>query len=113
MVGKKCLFAKLQIKPNENHLLKTLEVSIFAQLVAIGCCCCCRRQAGDSSGVTLAFEDVQVIPPFSREETDNADDRYVRDDTDDTDDRDDTDDTDDTGDTDDRDDTFRILLKYF
>ena len=37
------------------------------------------------TNVTLAFEDAQVIPPFSMEETD------------DTDDRDDTDDTDDTG----------------
>ena len=30
-----------------------------------------RRHAGDSSDVTLAFEDAQVIQPFSREETDN------------------------------------------
>ena len=37
------------------------------------------------TSVTLAFEDAQVIPPFSREETD------------DTDNTDDTDDTDDTG----------------
>ena len=32
------------------------------------------RHAGDISDVTLAFEDAQVIPPFSREETDDTDD---------------------------------------
>ena len=52
-----------------------------------------RRHAGDSSDVTLAFEDAQVIQPFSREETDDTVDT---DDTDDTDDTYDTDDTDDT-----------------
>ena len=41
--------------------------------------------AGDGSDFTLAFEDAQVIPPFSREKTVDTDD---------------TDDTDDTGDTD-------------
>ena len=53
--------------------------------------------AGDSSDVTLAFEDAQGIPPFSKEETENTDDI---DDTDDRDDEDDTDDTDYTDDTD-------------
>ena len=38
--------------------------------------------AGASSDVTLAFEDAQGIPPFSRKETENKDDT---DDTDDTD----------------------------
>ena len=54
------------------------------------------------SDVTLAFEDAQVIPPFSREETgdtDNIEDTYDTDDTDDTDYTDYTEDTDDTDDT--------------
>ena len=38
------------------------------------------------TNVTLAFEDAQVIPPFSMEETGDRDDRDDRDDTDDTDD---------------------------
>ena len=37
------------------------------------------------TNVTLAFEDAQVIPPFSMEETDDTDDTDVTDDTDDTD----------------------------
>ena len=44
--------------------------------------------------VTLAFEDAQVIPPFSMQDTDDRDDTDNKDDTDDTDDIDDTDDTD-------------------
>ena len=40
--------------------------------------------------VTLAFDDAQVIPPFSREETDDTDDIADTDDTDQTDDIDDT-----------------------
>ena len=55
------------------------------------------HHTGDSSDVTLAFEDAQFIPPFSREETDDKD---VTDTTDDTDDTADTDYTDDTDDTD-------------
>ena len=51
---------------------------------------CGRCHSGDSSYVTLAFEDAQVIQLFCREETDNADD---------------TDDTDDINDTDNRDNT--------
>ena len=47
--------------------------------------------------VTLAFEDAQVIPPFSREETEHTDDTDDTDDTDEICDTDDTDDTDDTG----------------
>ena len=47
----------------------------------------------NSSDVTLAFVDAQVIPPFSREETDDTDKTDETDGTDDTDDRDDTDDT--------------------
>ena len=36
-----------------------------------GCLVSRRRcHAGDSSDVILAFEDAQVIPPFSKEETD-------------------------------------------
>ena len=42
------------------------------------------RHTGDSSDVTLAFEDAQVIPPFSREETKITDDLDDIDDTDDT-----------------------------
>ena len=51
---------------------------------------------GDSSDVTPAFEDSQIIQPLSREETDNTDDTDDTEDTDDTDDTDYTDDTDDT-----------------
>ena len=32
------------------------------------------RHVGNCSHVTLAFEDAQVIEPFSRETTDNTDD---------------------------------------
>ena len=49
--------------------------------------------AADSSDVTLAFEDAQVIQPFSREETDARDDTDARDETDDTDDTDYSDDS--------------------
>ena len=38
----------------------------------------------------LAFEDTQINPPFSRNETDDTDNTDVTDDTDDTDDKDDT-----------------------
>ena len=63
------------------------------------------RHSGDSFDDTLAFEDAQVITPFSDwnwTETKNSDDT---DDTDATDDTGDTDDTDDTDDADDIDDT--------
>ena len=43
------------------------------------------------NNVTLAVQDAQVIPPFSREETDNTDDTNDTDYTDDTDDTDETD----------------------
>ena len=46
--------------------------------------------------VTLAFEDAQVFPHFSRKETDDTDDTNGTADTDDTDDTDITDDTDNT-----------------
>ena len=72
--------------------MENLGGSIFAWLFV-----CCLfgwfdgcHHVGDSSDVTLAFEDAQVIKPFSREKTDNIDD------TDDTDDTDGTEDTDDT-----------------
>ena len=45
--------AKLQIEPNQNHLLKNLEGSIFAWSVG----CLFGRHADNSSDVTLAFED--------------------------------------------------------
>ena len=69
--------------------------------------CCLFGHTGNISDVTLAFEDTQVIPPFSREESDDTD---KTDDTDNTDtndkeDTDDTDETDDTNNTDDTDDT--------
>ena len=67
---------------------------IFRQLVVVRCC-----NAGNSSDVTLAFEDAQLILPFSREETDDTDDTNYTEDTDDTDDTDDIDDTDDTDNT--------------
>ena len=58
--------------------------------------------AGDSSDVTLAFEDAHVIPPLSREDNTDTDDTYDTYDIDDTDDADDTDNTDDTDYTDNR-----------
>ena len=58
---------------------------------------CC--PAGNSFDVTLAFEDTQVIPSFSRQETNDTDNTDDTDDTNGTDNKDDTDDTDDTGDT--------------
>ena len=70
--------------------MENSEGSIFAWL--FGCSVVCL--AGDSSYVTLAFEDAQDTPPFSKEETENTDD------TDNTGDKDDTNDTDDTDDTD-------------
>ena len=62
--------------------------------------------AGNSSDVTLAFEDAHIIPPFSREETKNTDDTDDTDDIDDIYDTDGTDDTDDKDDTDDTNDTY-------
>ena len=73
----------------KKHLLKYLErlyIPGLGQLVgwsvgrSVG-----RLQCWAETNVSLAFEDAQVIPPFSREETD---------DTDNTDDTEDTDDTD-------------------
>ena len=66
----------------------------------VGCC-----HVGDSSDVTLAFEDAQFIPPFSWKETNDTYYIYRRDDTDDIDDKDNTDDTDNRNDSDDTDDT--------
>ena len=60
---------------------------------------------GNSSDVTLAFEDVQVIRPLSIEKTANTNDTDDTNNTDDTDDTKDTDDTDDTNYTDETDDT--------
>ena len=53
-------FVKLQIELNLNHLLTNLEGSICAWLFVnmFGC------QVGNSSDVTLAFEDAQVIQTF-------------------------------------------------
>ena len=45
--------AELQIEPNQNHLLKNLERSIFAWLLLLFVVC----HADDSSDVTLVFED--------------------------------------------------------
>ena len=53
-------------------------------------------QRWDDTNATLAFEDGQVIPPFSREETDDTDDIDDTDDTDDTDYSYNTEDTEDT-----------------
>ena len=70
-----------------------------------------RHHAGNISDVTLAFEDAQVIPPFSQEDTEDTDDPDIKkkknypDDIDYTDDKDNTDDTYDTDDTDSTDDT--------
>ena len=44
---------------------------------------CLQRWA--DTNVTLAFEDAQVIPPFTREETDDTNNSDDTDDTDDTD----------------------------
>ena len=69
------------------------------------------RNHGDSSDVTLAFEDAQGIQTFPREQmgdTDNTDDTVDRDGTDNTYDTDDEDNTCDTDDADDADDTDDI-----
>ena len=58
--------------------------------------CSVNGHAGNSSDVTLAFDDPHVIQPFSREETDNTDDTGDTDDTNNTYDTDNTNDTDDT-----------------
>ena len=50
--------AELQIEPNQNHLLTNLEGSIFAWLFGWLVVVC---HGGDSSDVTLAFENAQVI----------------------------------------------------
>ena len=73
-----------------------LEDTIFGLLFS------CRCHTGGISDVTLAFEDAQVILPFSREETDDTDDT---DDIYDTKDTYDTDYTDDTADKDFKDNT--------
>ena len=87
--------------------LDRLYICVVVRLVG-------RLQRWADTNVTLAFEDAQVIPPFSREETDDTDTTddtddtyytYYTDDTDDTNDTDDTIDTTDTDDTDDTDDT--------
>ena len=66
-----------------------------------------RLQRWADIDVTLAFEDDQIIPPYSRREdtddTDNTDDTEDTGNTDDTDDTDDTDNKDDTDNTDDTD----------
>ena len=56
--------AKLQIEPNQEHLLKNLEGSIFARLFgwSFG------RHGGNSSDVTLAIEDAQVIQTLMDDE---------------------------------------------
>ena len=63
------------------------------------------------TNVTLAFEDAQIIPSFSDNETDDTDNTYDTDDTYDKDDTDNTDDIDDTEDTDDTDDSFPLLSR--
>ena len=75
-----------------------IDWKIWKALYSRGCLVG-RHHFGDHPDVTLAFEDAQVIQPFSREETDNTDDTDDTDDTDYTDDTDDTDETDDTEDT--------------
>ena len=68
--------AKLQIEPKNNHRFENLEGSIFAWL--FGCLfvvwlVVCLH-VGNTSDVTLAFKDAQVIQPLSREKTYNTDD---------------------------------------
>ena len=53
-----------------NHLFTNLERLYICVLVrSVGW-----LQRWADTNVTLAFEDAQVIPPFSREETDDTDD---------------------------------------
>ena len=47
--------AELQIEPNQNHLLKNLDCSIFVWLFVVCLVVVCH--ADNSSDVTLAFED--------------------------------------------------------
>ena len=75
-------------------------VALWLVVHSVGCC-----HAVASSDDTLAFEDAQIIPPFSREETAFTDETDYTDETDDTIDTDDTDDTDDNDNIDDIDDT--------
>ena len=84
-----------RLNQKKNHWLENLEGSIFAWLFG-----CLVGNVGNSSDVTLAFEDAQIIQPFSREKTYNTDDTDDTEDTDDTDDTDVTEDTEDTTDTD-------------
>ena len=60
-------------------------IHILVRSLVVGCW----LQRWADTNVTLAFEDAQVIPPFSREETDDTDDTGNTDDTYDTDDTDD------------------------
>ena len=56
----------------KNHLLKNLErlyIRVLSRLIGW-------LQRWADTNLTLAFEDAQVIPPFSREETDDTDDSY-------------------------------------
>ena len=86
-----------------NKLVAKLQV---CRLIILGVHCC---HAGDSSDLTLAFEDVQIIPICSRD-TDNAEDVVDTDDTDKTNETDDTDDTDDIDDAGDFLRAFKIIL---
>ena len=61
----------------KNHCLENLEGYIFSglfgQLLFVVWSVVCFH-VGNSSDVTLAFEDAQAIQPFSGENTDNTDD---------------------------------------
>ena len=70
-------------------------------------------QHWSDTNATLAFEDAQVIPHFSGEETNNTDDTDDTYDTYDTDDTGDTDYTDDKDDAYDIDNTVLVLFCYF
>ena len=81
-----CQTADFPDLPVQPKIKKIWNGSIFGQLFgrSVGLSVGWWQRSADTNA-TLAFEDAQVIQPFSREETD------------DTDNTDDTDDTDDTG----------------
>ena len=60
--------AELQIKQNQTHSLKNLEGSIFAWLFVCLVVWLVVRQAGDTSDVTLSFEDAQVFQTLMDDE---------------------------------------------
>ena len=80
--------AELQINPNEKPIIGksgTIFMYLFIRRYCLSIVVWLHCWA--DTNVTLAFEDAQVIQPFSREETEDTDNTYGTDDTDNTDDK--------------------------